>query len=245
MERRPPILRARIGFTLVEFLVVLAIIAVLVALLAPATRMGGARHAARRAQCKNNLKQIGLALHNYHDQYQAFPPAYTVDEQGRPLHSWRVLILPFMDAKTLYDQINLTKPWNDPANAAVAAKRPSFYACPSTDIAAEQTTYLAIVGADCGLLAGQSRTLASITDGTSNTLVVIDAPQSNAVHWMSPDDANEKLLLGMNDQTEFQHTGGIHGLIADGSVRFFSQNLSDETWKGLCTATGGETLGEF
>ncbi len=81
----------RAGLTLVEFLVVFGIIIVLVALLLPGVRRGVPK-AARRTQCKNNLKQISLALHNYHDEYQAFPPAYTMDADGQPLHSWRTLI---------------------------------------------------------------------------------------------------------------------------------------------------------
>src|SRR5438552_2302923 len=81
------------GFTLIELLVVLAIIALLLALLLPATRSAGP--AARRAQCVNNLKQIALALYEYEQVHKSLPPAYTVDPKGRPLHSWRSLILPY------------------------------------------------------------------------------------------------------------------------------------------------------
>ena len=83
-------------FTLVGFLGVLGIIALVIALLLPLAR-NGAGPAARRAQCTNNLKQIALALHNYEQAYKALPPAYTVDAEGRPLHSWRTLILPYLE----------------------------------------------------------------------------------------------------------------------------------------------------
>ena len=77
-----------------------------IALMLPAQRR--AREPARRSQCKNNLKQIGLALHNYHETYGAFPPAYTVDADGKRLHSWRTLILPYLDQAPLYDKIDFS-----------------------------------------------------------------------------------------------------------------------------------------
>ena len=100
----------RRGMTLGECIIATGIVMLIglvaVALLLPSVRR--AREPARRSQCKNNLKQIWLALHNYHDEYQAFPPAYTVDAEGQPLHSWRTLILPYMDQKPLYDKLDLT-----------------------------------------------------------------------------------------------------------------------------------------
>src|SRR5262245_36536395 len=74
------------------------------------------REAFRRVICANNLKQIGVALHSYHDKYGSLPPAYTVDASGKRLHSWRTLILPFLEGDDLYQKIDLTKPWDDPAN---------------------------------------------------------------------------------------------------------------------------------
>ena len=121
--------RNRFAFTLIELLVVIAIIAILIALLLPAVQQ--AREAARRTQCKNNLHQLGLALHNYHDEYQCFPPAYTVDPDGKPLHSWRTLILPYLEHGPLYATIDLSKPWDDPANKAAYATNIQAYRCPS------------------------------------------------------------------------------------------------------------------
>lgn len=97
---------------------------VIVGLLLPATRR--ARPAVYRMHCSNNLKQISLALHNYEETYRSFPPAWTVDENGNRLHSWRTMILPYLEQKPLYDSIDLSKPWDDPANAARSLWRNSF-----------------------------------------------------------------------------------------------------------------------
>jgi hypothetical protein len=98
----------------VGFIVVAAILLILVGLMLPAVRTP--RHAAGRMQCTNNPKQISLALHNYHSKYRSFPPAFTVDDKGNRLHSWRTLILPFMEQSALYDTIDLSVPWSDPVN---------------------------------------------------------------------------------------------------------------------------------
>ncbi|PQO46076.1 DUF1559 domain-containing protein [Blastopirellula marina] len=123
------------GFTLVELLVVIAIIGVLVALLLPAVQQ--AREAARRMTCSNNLKQIGLALHNYHDTFQMFPPASV---QSNTL-SWNVLILPFIEQGPLHDQFNFNSgSWNAGTNKEGPNKlihglnRISGYLCPSGTI---------------------------------------------------------------------------------------------------------------
>ncbi len=126
------------GFTLVELLVVIAIIGILIALLLPAVQ--AAREAARRAQCTNHLKQIGLALHNYHDAHKAFPLGHimlgingvTTSQQG----SWIKGLLPQMELKSVYDTFNHEAAWWQPANQTVRGIKISVFTCPS-DIDAE------------------------------------------------------------------------------------------------------------
>lgn len=116
----------------------------------------GVRPAARRSHCSTNLKLIAIALHNYKAEYHALPPAYTVDASGKPLHSWRSLILPFFEedqhyeslssgSRRLYEQIDLTKPWDDPANAEARRYYVPVYGCPSAECPPLHTTYLASV----------------------------------------------------------------------------------------------------
>lgn len=123
----------RHGFTLIELLVVIAIIAILIALLLPAVQQ--AREAARRSQCKNNLKQIGLAMHNYAESFGGLPP---LRNWGAPtwyegtVHGWGVKILPYVDHKNLYDKYDMNVPFFDPANQPVVSQRLPVYECPST-----------------------------------------------------------------------------------------------------------------
>jgi prepilin-type N-terminal cleavage/methylation domain-containing protein/prepilin-type processing-associated H-X9-DG protein len=133
-----PTSRGLAGFSLVELLVVTTIVAVLIALLLPAVQ--AAREAARRTQCVNNLKQIGLALHAYHDAVSAFPPAYlsAVKNPGDnypelgPGWGWGSLILSYLDQVPLYDANNFTMPITDAASGTVRRTVLSAYLCPSS-----------------------------------------------------------------------------------------------------------------
>jgi prepilin-type N-terminal cleavage/methylation domain-containing protein/prepilin-type processing-associated H-X9-DG protein len=213
-----PTKTGRSAFTLAELLIVIAVIAVLVALLLPLSRSSGP--ASRRFGCVNNLKQIALGIHNYESKYNALPPAYTVDATGKPLHSWRTLILPHVGEERLYETIDLSKPWNDPANANAYAKTPSLYRCPELSSPANVTAYLAIVAPGGCFLPDESRCLSEITDGTSLTLMLIEAPADQAVHWMAPLDASESLVMGISPGSRLNHAGGMNAAYADGSVRF-------------------------
>lgn len=122
------------GFTLIELLVVIAIIAILIALLLPAVQQ--AREAARRTQCRNNLKQIGVALHNYSDAHKTFPPGYVslFDAAGNdtgPGWSWATLVLPQMDLAMVYNQVNINTGVEQPSNATVRMHSFPVFQCPS------------------------------------------------------------------------------------------------------------------
>ncbi len=203
--------RSRRGFRFIELLVVLGIIVILIALLLPAVR--SSRPAARRAQCVNNLKQIALALHNYEQLNGALPPAYTVDAKGRPLHSWRTLILPYLEQGPLYQTIDLSKPWNDPANAKALETAPLVFRCPEAVGPRNTTTYLAIAAPNGCLIPKESRRLAEITDAHNSTLMVIEAGEENAVPWMAPVDADESLVMSLGPTTKLHHTGGTERVL--------------------------------
>lgn len=240
--------KQRKGLTLGEFViatgVVLLIGFVAAAFLLPSVRRS--REGARRSQCKNNLKQIGLALYNYHDQYHAFPPACTVDADGKPLHSWRTLILPFMEEQALYAKIDLTKPWDDPANAEVfKLNNIEAYRCPSEPGPATHTTYLAVVTSNSCLRPGESARLSDIKDGPSNTLIVTEVDSEHAVPWMAPTDADESLFLAISSTSKLAHAGGVHALIADGTVRFFNVGLTAEIRRALISMDGNESLTDY
>ncbi len=206
-----------------------------------------AREAARRSQCKNNLKQIGLALHNYNEAYGCLPPAYIADESGKPMHSWRVLILPFLDAAPLYNQYDFSEPWDGPNNSRLLAQMPPVYACPSHPGTGSYTTkYAGVFGENCVFHGAEPTKFADITDGTSNTIMVGESANAN-IPWMKPEDVDVTVHPSLGDRDGFSsyHTGGAQFLLSDGSVRFLSLSLNPDVLKALFTRNGGETVGSY
>lgn len=228
----------RRGFRLWELLAVVGIIALLIGLLLPLRRSGGG--AARRSSCGNNLRQISIALLNYQDEYGAFPPAYTVDADGKPLHSWRTLILPFCEQNALYEKIDLTKPWDDPANQLARNATIHVYQCPSADTPDGKTTYLAVVGPGSVLQPAQPRSAEEITDDKGLTMLVIEVDPEHAVHWMSPEDATESQVVNFASAKPLAHPGGTHAAFADGSIRFLPASIKPAVLRALISATGGD-----
>jgi prepilin-type N-terminal cleavage/methylation domain-containing protein/prepilin-type processing-associated H-X9-DG protein len=231
-------MRKRRGFTLIELLVVIAIIAVLIALLLPAVQ--AAREAARRAQCTGNLKQVVLAMHNYAADYGCFPPAATYDADGKPLLSWRVLMLPYLSQAPLYGEFHLDEAWDSPNNKPLADSMPTPFRCPSEPETKGLTTYQVFVDPRSiftGKPAGVP--LNAVTDGRSTTLLV--AESAGPVPWSKPEELSLKSadpLLGMGSK----HPGGFNAVMADGSVRFFRRSLlSPQLLKALITRDGGES----
>lgn len=227
----------------VEGVVLLSICWFLVQILSPAIQSDGG--ASPRTYCKNYLKQIGLALYNYHDEYDSFPPAYTVDEHGRPLHSWRTLILPYIDQSDLYSQIDLTKPWNDPTNKQAMETQLHVFQCPSASVEPNHTTYLASNGEQQAFHNNATRQIRAFADGPANTLMVAEVPSAFSVPWMSPQDADESLLNRIRADESTTHAGGFQMLFCEGSVRFIECDIDEATFQALLTIDGGDVAGEY
>jgi prepilin-type processing-associated H-X9-DG protein len=212
---------------------------VMVALLLPAVQ--SAREAARRAQCVNNLKQIGLAMHNYHDANGHFPRA-VADKKGKALLSWRVAILPYIEQQALYEKFKLDEPWDSPHNRELIQYMPNTYTCPSrSGPEPGTTTYRAFVGNGALFEAAQDTNIANVLDGTSNTLMVVEAKE--AVPWTKPDDLpfdpqKPGDLFGCGSP----HPGGFNALFADGSVRFLKNSINAMVLRALITRAGGEVV---
>ncbi len=202
--------------------------------------LNDAREAARRTASMNNLKQIALAMHVYHNTHGCFPPQASDGPDGKKLLSWRVHLLPFLDQEALYRQFHLNEPWDSAHNRALIAKQPRVYVPPHL-AAKDLTTYLVPVG-DKTVFAGREGTpLSQITDGTSHTILVVEAAPSAAVIWTKPDD----LVVDMH--TPLKGLAGLpaKGFLAafcDGCVRFVSDSVEPETLRRLLQMNDGQPV---
>jgi prepilin-type processing-associated H-X9-DG protein len=204
--------------------------------------VNAARQAARRAQGTNNLKQVGLALHNYHDVHGSFPPAYLKTRDGKPGLSWRVAILPFIEQQALYDQFHLDEPWDSAHNKALIEKMPRIYADPQSAVAGEgKTVYLAPRGEATILRGAEGLKIQEITDGTSNTIMVAQGNDESAVIWTKPDDWELGDMPTLDPLTGL-YPNGFNALFADGSVKFLKDTLNLDIFRALLTRNGGEVI---
>jgi prepilin-type processing-associated H-X9-DG protein len=212
---------------------------VLVALLLPAVQ--AARESARRMSSSNNLKQIGLALHNFHDTYKKFPPRVSTDASGKPLLSWRVAILPFVEQAELYQQFKLDEPWDSEHNRKLIPRMPPVYQLPGRGPGDGKTSYLMPAGKGTFGEQPTARTLADIKDGTSNTIMCVEANNDRAVIWTKPDDLEVNPQRPVDGLTGAR-PGGFNVLFADGAVRFVAQTIDPQVLRALFSPAGGESV---
>jgi hypothetical protein len=208
-----------------------------VGLLLPAVQK--VRQAAARAQSQNNLKQLGLAMHNYHDVNNALPSAAVCDKKGKPLLSWRVTILPYLEQNELYKEFKLDEPWDSEHNKKLIKLMPKTYMLPSAPTKEGETYYRIFYGKDAGFDLIQPLKFSSFTDGLSNTMLVFEADESTP--WTKPDDFEydaEKPLPKMGKYSN----GGFNILIGDGSVRWINPTITEKNLRALITRNGGEIV---
>ncbi len=219
-----------------------AIYSTLLALLLPAVNQ--AREAARRLQSMNNTHQLAMAMLHHEAMHAKFPPAYTMDKKGKPLHSWRVLILPYMEENLLYEDIRLDEPWDSEWNRQFHDKMPRVYADSRVPQKPGMTTYAVVVGENTMFPpGGKGISMTQCTDGTSNTVMIVER---TPVCWMDPagDVKYEEAIKGFNVSPNglVARNGQMSGAMCDGSVRRISITVDPEVLELLLQRNDKEIL---
>ena len=222
-----------------------AVIGITVAIVAPA--LATARVAAYKTQSGSNLEQIAQALEQYHVKHGSYPPAITTDKNGKPMHSWRVLILQELGYHQLYRQYDFNQPWDQGVNATLVMQMPEVFAAPGDDAAriSKETSYMVVVGRET-MFPGpnKSRTRDQATDGISSTVLVVESSRSG-VCWMEPKDLDaQKMNYTVNGAPSGcirgEHPDGASVVMVDGKARFLSKDEAAEFVEALLTAAKGD-----
>jgi hypothetical protein len=221
---------------------ILVPISMSVGLLLPAVQK--VREAAGKAQSQNNLKVMAMGLMNYQDlNLGQLPAAAICDKNGKPLLSWRVVILPFIEQQNLYSQFKLDEPWDGPNNRRLLAQMPLIYRLPGDDATPpDHTHYQVFVGNGAAFDRTRShRVPQDFTDGISRTILIVEAEK--AVPWTKPDDVdfnpNKPILPLMSRRLH----GAFNVALADGSVRLITPGLTETTFKAAITRNANDVLG--
>jgi hypothetical protein len=199
-----------------------------------------ARRAAEPNSTLSKMRQIGLAMHNHLSMHREFPARAIFDKDGKTLLSWRVQILPLVEEGELFKQFHLDEPWDSEHNKALIAKMPAVYAKPGRPLDGK-TPYLAPVGKGLAFEGTKGLPIRDFTDGTSNTILLVEANDDHAVEWTKPDDLEVDLakpFAGLGDA----EPNGFVALFADGSVRMISKSIKATVLKALFTRAGGEVI---
>ena len=219
----------------------------MIALVIPAIK--AARNADLSRTCQAYMKRLGLALQHYDDRYGQFPPAYTVDKEGNKLHSWRTLILPFLELQNFYDQLRLEEPWNSPHNLSIFKKNdpvsdesrlldPSpFYRspkCPSS-IDKDYTNYAMIIGPGCPSDGPNGWRLKELANGSSYSIMLVET--KSPIRWYEPKDIDVSTLYGEPFASDpvigSFHRGVFLTAFCDGSVHPVSESIKKDTLRAL------------
>jgi len=213
-----------------------------VSLLLPAVR--SSREAARRAQCVNNLKQIGLAMLNYHEANGRLPVAAITAKNGWPLLSWRVAILPYLESSPLYEKFHLDEPWDSPHNRSLIDPMPLVYRCPSDrDWKPGTTGYQAVIGPATAFTPDfKPLSFQDFTDGLDQTLLVGESRR--CVPWTKPEDIPFDMTLPLTGLGSHHgcHNNGFNALFADGRVPFLKNSITPSVLGALLTRNGNEVV---
>ncbi|MDC0937021.1 DUF1559 domain-containing protein, partial [Pirellulales bacterium] len=204
-----------------------------------------ARDAAERRQRINSFKMLALAMHNYEARNKTFAPAAIVDDQGRPLLSWRVAILPYVDQEDLYDQFRLDEPWDSAHNQQLIAQMPEVYADPNRSArrtAGEgRTTFVVPTGPDTVFAGHKGMMLKEITDGMSSTVMIVEVVPDRAVTWSQPADWEVDFADPFDGVADDVGRPFITAF-CDGSARNINPGhpLDQENWPRYLRPTDGE-----
>jgi hypothetical protein len=212
-----------------------------------------ARDSNRASQCQFNIRVIALGLRTYHEQHGHFPPPYVADANGKPMHSWRVLILPYIEEQALYNAYNFNEPWDGPNNSKLASQMPRVFGCPSVGPASSGlTNYFYVVGP--GRVPRDS-TYQKLSDFKEPTILLVESSDAT-INWLEPRDLTVAQVLqgsnagpGPSASSHHSHKGVItrdegwfHVAMHDASIRRLPQDIDRETLRALLTIDGGETV---
>ena len=226
---------------------------ILAAMLLPAVQ--SARSAARRQQSMNNLKQLAIAMHNFHDVNGSLPAPASYDADGKPLLSWRVHILPYIEQDALYRRFKLDEPWDSQHNRKLIAEMPQLYACVQMPAPPSHTRYVVPFGPNTMFPKGKAESklgvgFADIRDGTSNTMMIVElganirgekTTDKYSVIWTKPEDLEVNFARPRASLFGLSPRGTLIAL-GDGSVRFLSEDTAEKTLKALFTRNGREVV---
>lgn len=211
---------------------------VLVALLLPA--VSAARNAAQAMQTSNNLKQVGLAVHNYHSAYRQLPAAAATDAAGNPIWSWRVALLPFVEEQGTWQEWQQDQAWNSGVNASLWVPMPRAYASPREANPASDQSHFFAVQHPRGMMSGEAGlSFADVSDGLANTILAVYLP-GRATSWAAPQEISLAEL-----QAEFANVSPndpIQVLFGDGAVRRFVTPLDPATVEAMVTRDAGDVV---